>query len=212
MSSHSKQYFDDVAGRWDTMRNEFFSEVVRERALEVAGVQAGERAADISAGSGFVTKALIAANCNVIAVDQSPAMLDVMRDKFGGAPVDYRVGVAESLPVTDGEVDHALANMYLHHVEHPADAIREMARIVKPGGTLVITDLDEHTFTFLVEEHHDHWMGFKRADVQRWFEAAGLVEVSVSDVGSNCRADSACGTERADISIFVAVGTKPASK
>ncbi len=212
MSSHSKQYFDTVADRWDTMRNVFFSDVVRERALEAAGVQAGEQAADIGAGSGFVTEALIAAGCRVIAVDPSPAMLEVMRAKLGGAPVDYRVGVAESLPVADGEVDHALANMVLHHVEHPGDAIGEMARIIKPGGTLVTTDLDEHAFTFLVEEHHDRWMGFKRADVQRWFEAAGLVEVSVSDVGSHCRADSACGTEHADISIFVAVGTKPASK
>ena len=212
MSSHSKQYFDDVAGQWDTMRNEFFSEVVRERALEAAGVRADERAADIGAGSGFVTEALIAAGCRVIAVDPSPAMLDVMRAKLGGAPVDYRVGVAESLPITDGEVDHALANMVLHHVERPLEAIGEMVRIVKPGGKLVITDLDEHTFTFLVEEHHDRWMGFKRADVQRWFEAVGLAEVSVSDVGSHCRADSACGTEHANISIFVAVGTKPASK
>lgn len=87
-----------------------------------------------------------------------------------------------------------------------------MARIVKPGGTLVITDLDEHSFTFLVEEHHDRWMGFRRADVQHWFEAAGLAEVSVSDVNSHCCADSTRGTRRADVSIFVAVGTKQVLK
>jgi len=72
----------------------------------------------------------------------------------------------------------------------------------------VITDLDEHNFTFLKEEHHDRWLGFKREDVQRWFEAAGLHDVSVRAIGSECRADSECGTEQAKVSIFIATGMK----
>jgi ubiquinone/menaquinone biosynthesis C-methylase UbiE len=206
----SKHYFDEVAGQWDTMRSSFFSETVRDQALAAANVQPGDRAADIGAGSGFLTEALIAAGASVIAVDQSPAMLDVMRKKFGGAPVEYRVGTSDALPLDDGSVQHALANMVLHHVEHPPEAIREMARTIRPGGTLVITDLDAHDFTFLVDEHHDRWMGFQREDVQRWFEAAGLENVRVSGVGTNCCADSLCGSQRADVSIFIATGTKPA--
>ena len=54
-----------------------------------------------------------------------------------------------------------------------------MVRILKPGGELVITDMDEHEFKFLKEEHHDRWMGFKREDVRRWFEEAGLKNVIV---------------------------------
>ena len=73
--------------------------------------------------------------------------------------IAYRVGEAESLPIPDVAVDYAFANMYLHHVESPPEAIREMARILKPGGKLVITDLDEHRFEFLRTEHHDRYYG-----------------------------------------------------
>ena len=81
-----------------------------------------------------------------------------------------------------------------------------MVRILKPGGKLIITDLDEHTFAFLKEEQHDRWMGFKREEVRGWFTAAGLKNVAVESVGENCCAPSSCGGESASISIFVASG------
>lgn len=71
----------------------------------------------------------------------------------------------ESLPIADEAVDYVFANMYLHHVESPPEAIKEMARILKPEGRLIIADLDVHAFQFLKDEHHDRWMGFKREDI-----------------------------------------------
>jgi ubiquinone/menaquinone biosynthesis C-methylase UbiE len=205
----SKDYFDQVAGEWDTMRTAFFSEAVREKAYAVAGVQAGQLAADIGAGSGFITEGLLQRGVGVISVDQSEAMLEEMRRKFPGAGLDLRLGDAESLPVADGSVEAVFANMYLHHVEHPAQAVAEMRRLLKPGGRLVITDLDEHNYEFLRTEQYDRWLGFKRQDVQAWLEGAGLVDVVVDCVGENCCADSNCGSEKAAVSIFVACGTSP---
>jgi ubiquinone/menaquinone biosynthesis C-methylase UbiE len=205
----SKPYFDQVASQWDTMRTAFFSEAVREKAFAVAGVQPGQQAADLGAGTGFLTEGLLRRGVKVISVDQSEAMLAEMRQKFAVFGLaEYRLGDADQLPISDAAVDAAFANMYLHHVEHPAQAIAEMARTLKPGGKLVITDLDEHQNEFLRTEHFDRWMGFQRADVRRWFEAAGLTNVDVDCAGENCCATSSSGCESAQVSIFVASGVK----
>jgi len=205
----SKQYFDEVAQRWDTMRASFFSERVREKAFAIAGLQKGKIAADIGAGTGFITEGLVHRGLQVIAVDQSEAMLETMRKKFGSVEdIDYRIGEAEKLPISDNSVDYVFANMYLHHVDSPSQAILEMVRILKPGGMLVITDLDEHHFEFLRVEHHDRWMGFKREDVRQWLTEAGLKNVRVDCIGENCCAQSSCGSEFASVSIFVASGEK----
>ncbi len=72
----SKEYFDKVSSEWDKLRESFFSEVVREKAYAVAGVQAGKIAADIGPGTGFITEGLINRRLRVIAVDQSELMLE----------------------------------------------------------------------------------------------------------------------------------------
>ena len=205
----STAYFNDVAGQWDTMRQGFFSDAIQTKAFALAGLQAGTLAADVGAGTGFMTEGLRRRGVNVIAIDQSEAMLAEMRRKFGETQaIDFRLGTAERLPVDDGAVDYAFANMCLHHVDDPAGAIAEMRRILKPGGTLVITDLDAHRFDFLRTEHHDRWMGFERGDIQQWFEAAGLQNVAVDCVGEHCCAESSCGSEQATISIFAAKGVR----
>jgi ubiquinone/menaquinone biosynthesis C-methylase UbiE len=205
----SKEYFNQVAHQWDEMRASFFSESVREKAYSTAEVQEGKIAADIGAGTGFITEGLIHKGLRVIAVDQSKEMLAEMMRKFANCEgIDYRIGEAENLPVSDETVGYVFANMYLHHVESPSKAIKEMVRILKPGGKLIITDLDEHTFEFLKDEHHDRWMGFKREDIRKWFTEAGLKDVIVDSVGENCCAQSRQGDEYARVSIFVASGKK----
>ena len=205
----SRKYFNEVAGRWDTMRSSFFSEAVREKAYSAAGVEPGKLAADIGAGTGFITEGLLQRGLRVIVVDFSEEMLGQMKEKFKGYDcVDFRQGESENLPIQTSTVDYAMANMYLHHVEHPDLAIREMARILKPGGKAVITDMDEHNFEFLRTEQFDRWLGFRREDVKKWFLGAALKNISVDCAGCNCCADSNSSADHASISLFVAAGEK----
>jgi len=203
----SKAYFDEIATQWEAIRTDFFGDNVRQTALRVAGVQPGKLAADVGAGSGFVTEALLGAGVRVVAIDQSAAMLDALKARFPA--VTTQMGEAGALPLDDASLDYAFANMFLHHVPDPAATITDMARTLKPGGVLVITDLDAHTHEFLRTEQHDLWLGFARQDVAAWFRAAGLDAVRVENIdGETCNSDSNTGATRAEISIFVASGIK----
>lgn len=205
----SKKFFDQVAGDWDAMRTNFYSERVREKAFEVAGVRPGQLAADVGAGTGFITEGLIRMNVRVIAIDQSEEMLAAMKSKFlGSGEIDYYRGEASRLPLPDEQVEYVFANMYLHHVESPAGAIAEMARLLRPKGKLTITDVFEHEFEFLKREHHDRWLGFRKEDLEEWLMLAGLKNVSVNSINEECRVRSNDGTEQAVMDIFVAAGEK----
>lgn len=201
----TQAYFDAVAEEWARMRTGFFPEAVRERAIDAVGIAPGMRALDVGAGAGFVARALVAAGARVAAVDASPKMVEVLRR----AGLDARAGDAEALPYPDASFERAFANMCLHHVARPPVAIAEMARVLVPGGRLAITDLDAHSFEFLREEHQDRWMGFAREDIARWLREAGLVDVRVEDARATCCTSSSCGSEKADVSIFLATATKP---
>lgn len=205
----SKEYFDEVASNWDNMRNDFFSDEVRLAAYKAANVEEGKLAADIGAGTGFVTEGLINNNVKVIAVDQSEEMLNLLKNKFSYyKDLKCIQGIGEDLPIEDNSVDYVFANMFLHHVENPSLVIKEIQRILKAGGKLIITDLDEHNFEFLKTEQYDVWMGFDRLKIKKWFEDADLNNVTVNCVGSNCCSDSNNGCEKASISIFIAYGEK----
>jgi len=203
-----KEFFNNIASRWDEMRASFFSEPVREKAYAAAGIQAGQLAADVGAGTGFITEGLLRRGLRVISIDQSQAMLAELRRKFVSPNLETRWGLAENLPLDSGSVDAVFANMYLHHVEQPARALQEMARLLKSGGRLVITDLDEHQFEFLRSEQYDRWLGFSRQDVRAWLQAAGLEQVTVDCLGENCCATSGDHAQAASVSIFIACGVK----
>ena len=204
----SRDYFDTVADKWDDMRRTFFGEGVRDAAMRAAGIAPGSLVADVGTGTGFLAEAALDAGARVIGIDASEGMLSQARARFAGREFDARRGDVDALPVDDAQADAVLANMVLHHAPDPARAIREMARILKPGGTLVITDADTHTHEWLRTEQHDRWLGFDRGHVAGWFEQAGLENVSAGDTKELCSPTSRCGTKAA-ITVFLARGTKP---
>lgn len=204
----TREYFDSVANKWDDMRRQFFGEGVRDAAIRAAEISVGSVVADVGTGTGFLAEAALAAGARVIGVDSSEGMLGEVRSRFAGRAFEARAGDVESLPLQTGEADAVLANMVLHHAPDPGKAIQEMARGLKPGGRLIITDADRHMHEWLRTEQHDRWLGFNREDVARWFNAAGLREVAVVDTAELCCPTAKCGEEAA-ITIFLACGRKP---
>jgi ubiquinone/menaquinone biosynthesis C-methylase UbiE len=202
-----REYFDKVADQWDDMRRAFFGEGVRRASIEAARVGPGMIVADVGTGTGFLAELALDAGARVIGIDISDAMLAQVMSRFAGRPFEARQGDTAALPLQTEEVDAVLGNMVLHHAEDPPAAIREMARALKPGGTLVITDADSHTHEWLRTEQHDRWLGFARGDISRWFQEAGLDEVTVGDTREICSPTSDCGTQAA-ITIFIARGRK----
>lgn len=206
--SNTREYFDNVAGQWDEMRRQFFGEGVRRTAIAAAGVKPGMTVADVGTGTGFMAEAALNAGARVIAIDLSAGMLDQVSLRLRGRNFEARQSTDTDLPLGKAEVDAVVANMFLHHAEDPAATIAQLARALKPGGRLVITDADSHTHEWLRTEQHDRWLGFERCDVAKWFRDAGLEEVSVGDTQEICSPTSNCGTKAA-ITIFLARGVKP---
>jgi ubiquinone/menaquinone biosynthesis C-methylase UbiE len=208
--NETREYFDQVADKWDEMRQQFFGEGVRRTAIAAAGIEPGAVVVDVGTGTGFLAEAALDAGARVVGIDLSEGMLQQVSTRLAGRPFEGRLSEPASLPLQDGEADAVIANMFLHHAEDPAAAIRAMAGALKPGGRLVITDADTHQHEWLRIEQHDRWLGFDRAAIARWFEDAGLQQVTVGDTREVCSPTSACGTKAA-ITIFVARGVKPAA-
>jgi ArsR family transcriptional regulator len=107
-------------------------------------------------------------------------MLDAARERLaaaGVANVELRAGDATALPLANAELDAAFAHMVLQYLASPAEAIAEMARVVKPGGAVVAIDFAKHEREWMREELGVVWMGFAPDQISRWLEAAGLRDV-----------------------------------
>ncbi|MEJ5198043.1 MAG: arsenite methyltransferase [Anaerolineae bacterium] len=203
--------FVHKADRRDAHHVGCFSEAVRETAIAHAYLRPEMRVADVGCGAGFLTEGLAPLVEKVYALDSSTALLQEARRNLAAfANIIYLATDGNTLPLEDASVEAVLAHMYLHHCPDPAAAIREMTRILRPGGRLIIADLDRHPHEWLRAELADAWPGFVRGEVKEWLRAAGLVNVYVADTGQSCYAESQeqDTTSRAEIGIFVATGTR----
>jgi ubiquinone/menaquinone biosynthesis C-methylase UbiE len=204
-SARSRSFFEQVGPEWDAIRKVWGDELLRARALHRL-LPRGLRVLDLGTGTGALAQELATAGCDVIAVDHSPRMLAAAREKLDAAGltnVELREGDATALPLLGGEVDAAFAHMVLQYLASPAEALAELARVAKPGGTVVVIDFAKHERAWMRDELGVVWMGFAPDEIARWMEAAGLRDVRVEAQPAAARGADLPAT-------FIASGVKEA--
>jgi ArsR family transcriptional regulator len=141
------------------------------------------RVADLGCGDGYLTVEASRWASRVIAVDRSRPVLERARGlarRRGVRNITWRQGEIEQLPLRDASVDLAILSQALHHAAQPAVAVAEAARIVVPGGRVLVLDLREHAQEWVAERLGDRWRGFSDASLTKLLKQAGLANVKVS--------------------------------
>ncbi len=165
--------------------------------VEHLRLQPGETALDLGSGPGldaFLAAKAVGPQGRVIGVDMTPAMLERARrnaEQGGFANVEFREGRLEALPVADASVDAVTSNCVINLVPDKAAVSREIARVLKPGGRLVISDVVlDGELPAVIAQDLSAYVGCVagaalRADYFRLLEAAGLGQLEVlKDVDS----------------------------
>lgn len=138
-----QEEFDRQSERW--FRRELSAEerAMLDQIAQLAQIRPTDRVLDVACGTGVVSFALAAQACEVVGIDISPGMLAKAREirhRRGIRNVHFVLGEAEHLPFKDGEFDLVVCRLAIHHFPQPEREIREMARVLKAGGRLVISD------------------------------------------------------------------------
>ena len=193
----------DLIRRRDAAAREFFAKSTKERAdSDVVGypaelpaylallsglIPARELAIEVGTGDGRLLEVLAPLFQRVIALDREAKRLELAAQRLarrGYANVELvcadlnEAASLEELP----EADVVIASRVVHHAPRPAEAMRALARRVRPGGTLLVLDYEAHDDESMREEQADLWLGFGPAELQAHARAAGLSEVRVARV------------------------------
>jgi SAM-dependent methyltransferase len=173
----SQEFFASAAGDWDRLRGDLFGDTfflwgvlgLIDPALVVG---------DLGCGTGQLTEVVAPYVRQVIAVDSSTDMLDAARLRLGGAGnVDLRQGELESLPIAAAELDAAMLSLVLHYSPSPGRALAEVARVLRPGGRVLVVDMLPHERQEYQQQMGHVWLGFSEKQIGKFLTDAGFSDV-----------------------------------
>ncbi|CAD5107327.1 ArsR/SmtB family transcription factor [Zestomonas carbonaria] len=144
--------------------------------LDALGFEPGATALEVGPGDGGFLPELARRFSRVTALDNSPAMLELARARCDEEHLgNVELKLADALNDEPASADCVVLNMVLHHFADPAEALGRLARLVKDGGSLLVTELCSHDQGWARETCGDLWLGFDQDDLAQWAENAGLV-------------------------------------
>lgn len=174
----AKDYFSANAASWDHIRSLHASDRAVEAALlKLVGKRPFQSMLDLGTGTGRLLEIFAPLYRRGVGIDMSREMLAVARANLENAGISnaqVRQGDIYAPPVERDAFDLVTMHQVLHYLDDPALAIREAARLLRPGGRLVIVDFAPHALEHLREEHAHLRLGFSDRQIDEWLAEAGL--------------------------------------
>ena len=174
----AERYFASQADRWDRLRSLHVAEErVEAQLLELVGPGPFRCLLDLGTGTGRMLELLAPRADRAVGIDQSPAMLNMARSRFerrGPRGVQLRQGDIYALPIERDAADLVILHQVLHYLDDPARALREAARVLRPGGRLVVVDFAPHGDETLRDHHAHRRLGFPVSEIDGMLDEAGL--------------------------------------
>ena len=182
------QYFARVADEWDRLRALHYAEADIEKAvLAAAGPGPFDLVVDFGTGTGRMLTLFAGMARRVEGIDLSHQMLTVARSKLqdaGAANASVRHGDATASPYADSSASLVIIHQVLHFLDDPGRALVEAARVLAPGGRLIVVEFAPHTLEHLRTEHAHRHLGVSEADMARWADRAGLTVKAAKTFGA----------------------------
>ncbi|MFL6731990.1 MAG: ArsR/SmtB family transcription factor [Sphingomicrobium sp.] len=173
----ASRHFAGIAEVWDQIRSLHVAESEVERAIDQAlGKRPLGRLVDVGTGTGRMIELFGPRSQQSVGIDRSSEMLRLARVKLEAAGIQssLRQGDMYALPLGDDSADSVIIHQVLHYAHSPAAAIAEAARVLAPGGTLLVVDFAAHEREELRERDAHIRLGFEDEVMAGWFAAAGL--------------------------------------
>lgn len=199
--SDARSFFAGAAARWDSMRAELYGERFATAAM-LGLLPHHWTVADLGCGAGHLTAQIAPYVRRVIGVDDSPAMLSAAKRRTGGIEnAEVREGRLESVPIESSSCDAALLVLTLTYVADPPAVLKELVRLLRPGGRGTIVDLLAHEREDFRREMGQQCLGFAPHEIEQMLNRAGLGQVLVRPLPPEPQAKGPA--------LFLAVAEKP---
>ncbi len=195
-------YFRSNAAHWDKLRKLYVDESeVESRLIKLLPLVASDQLLDVGTGTGRILEIFGDKVTHALGIDLSREMLAVARanlERCGLANCQVRHGDMYKLPVPTASFDAVTFHQVLHFADDPGAAIKEAARVLRPGARLVIVDFGPHQLESLRSEHAHRRLGFATDEVAGWCRAAGLRLVESEDLPGDPLTVMLWAADRAD--------------
>jgi SAM-dependent methyltransferase len=177
-ANSAEAYFSSIAENWDSLRALHFpNEAIEDTLLELAGPGPYLRVADFGTGTGRMLLLFAGRAAESEGIDFSHRMLTVARTNLERAGIGnsrVRFGDVTAAPFEDASADLVIVHQVLHYLDTPGDAIAEAARVLMPGGKLLVIDFAPHDLEFLRTDHGHRRLGLRHDALAGWAAQAGL--------------------------------------